>query len=496
MKKGVITGGAICLAVSLSMFANTDLQLDILRFAEGRTVKFNMVPTARVPGARMKAEVKYEEGQERIEIEYDELKPAVLFGGDVTCYVLWAINRDGAAQNLGELWVRPDSDSEKVEFSTGLRNFALVVTAESYYQVGRPSDFVIFQNDGRADPPVPTDSLIFSSFASSARHGVENLSSLKYDGKKPLDLLQAEVVYRIASDLNASEYANELFAQATLALEQATLMYNRSVNKGVQRFARRSVAASNEAISLTLRKVELEELEAQIAERQAQMASLESRAKAAELRANEAEEGLAQARERSKELSRLASESEAQVAKATRSLEEVRTERAALEAALESLRAQQERLQASMQDLQVEKVDLQGKLQSALSQVADTRESARGLIVSLPDILFDVGEASLKPGASMALAKLAGILLIMDDLNLRIEGHTDSTGSPSFNLRLSQRRADAVFDLLSSQGIRSSRIRTVGYGMERPVADNSSAEGRSKNRRVEIIIAEGEISAG
>jgi outer membrane protein OmpA-like peptidoglycan-associated protein len=149
-----------------------------------------------------------------------------------------------------------------------------------------------------------------------------------------------------------------------------------------------------------------------------------------------------------------------------------------------------------MKDLEVEKVDLQGKLQSALSQVADTRESARGLIVSLPDILFDVGQATLKPDATIALAKLAGILLIMDDLNLRIEGHTDSTGSPSFNLRLSQRRADAVFDLLSSQGIRSSRIRTVGYGVERPVADNSSAEGRSRNRRVEIIIAEGEIAAG
>lgn len=488
MNKRILTGLTITWLMTLALLGATELQLNVLRFTEGRTVKFGMAPTQRVPGAQMKAEVKYEEGQERIEIEYKGLKPAVLFGGDITCYVLWAINRDGASQNLGELWVRPDSDSEKVKFSTGLRNFALLVTAESYYQIGKPSDFVIFQNEGQADPPVPTDPLVFSSFDPAARYGVENLSSLKYDGKKPLDLLQAEVVYRIAKDLNAKDRAGELFDQATIALEQATHMYERKRNEGAQRYARRSVAASNEAISLTLRKIELENLEKDIADRQAQIASLESRA-------SDAEKSLQQAQQKNEELSKLAVETEARLDEASRSLEEVRTERAALEAALEKLRLDQQELRASMQNLEVEKTDLQGKLQSALSQVADTRESARGLIVSLPDILFDVGEATLKSEATLALAKMAGILLIMDDLNLRIEGHTDSTGAPSFNLRLSQRRADSVFDLLSSQGIRSTRMHTVGYGMERPVADNSTAEGRSKNRRVEIIVAEGEISA-
>jgi outer membrane protein OmpA-like peptidoglycan-associated protein len=116
------------------------------------------------------------------------------------------------------------------------------------------------------------------------------------------------------------------------------------------------------------------------------------------------------------------------------------------------------------------------------------------MIVNLPDILFDVGEATLKREAQLPLAKLAGILLIMQDLNLRIEGHTDSTGSPSFNQRLSESRADSVFDFLVTQGIRSSRIETAGYGMERPIADNATAEGRSKNRRVEIIIAEGDVA--
>ncbi|UCF38882.1 MAG: OmpA family protein, partial [Acidobacteriota bacterium] len=96
--------------------------------------------------------------------------------------------------------------------------------------------------------------------------------------------------------------------------------------------------------------------------------------------------------------------------------------------------------------------------------------------------------------AQLPLVKLAGILLIMQDLNLRIEGHTDSTGSPSFNQRLSEQRADSVFDLLVTQGVSSTRIRTAGYGMERPIEDNATSEGRTKNRRVEIIIAEGDVA--
>jgi len=489
MKKSLVAV-ILCICFSYPILpAGLDLQMNALRFGEGRTVKVNMVPTSRASESQMKVQVKYEEGQQRIELEYKDLKPAVLFGGDITCYVLWAINRDGAAQNLGELWVRPDSDKEKVLFSTGLRNFALLVTAESYYQISEPSELVVFQNSAEADPPVGSDPLVFSSFGPAASYGVEDLSSVRYDGKKPLDLLQAETVLRIARGMKAEEYAPQLFDQASISLEQATHMFERSVKKGTQRYARSSVAASNEAISLTQRKVMLEELENRIAARQSQMESLEARA-------SQAEQSLQAAQQKNQELAAKASESEARLAEAASSLERVRTERTAAESAIAELLSRQKTLQASMKDLEVEKTDLQSKLQSALSMVADTRESARGLIVSLPDILFDVGEATLRPEASMALAKMAGILLIMSDLNVRVEGHTDSTGSPSFNLRLSERRAESVFDLLASQGIASSRIKTVGYGIERPVADNSTAEGRRKNRRVELIVAEGVIAEG
>jgi outer membrane protein OmpA-like peptidoglycan-associated protein len=474
------------LTMSLAGAALDEMELNVLRFGETRTVKFEMLPTRRVPGARMKAEVRFEEGQSRMKLEYKEMKPAVLFGGDITCYVLWAVNRDGVIHNLGELWVRPGEEHDELEFSTGLRNFALLVTAEPYYQVMRPSELVLFWNDGNADPPVTTDALTFEGFAPASSTAHEDLGSVRYDGDKPLDLLQAEKVYKAAKELNAQTYAADLFNQATIAFEQASHMYSRSREKGSQRYARRSVSASNEAISLTLRKIEIEQLEKQIRERQSQMAELEARAAQAESKANQAEQQIG-------EMTKKQETAEMGLARAAEELEALQAQKDSLEAITAGLRRQQVELKSSMRELRVEKTDLQGRLQAALSTVADTRESARGYVVNLPDILFDVGEATLQEEAKYALAKLAGILLIMRDLNLRVEGHTDSTGSPSFNFRLSERRADAVFDFLAEQGIETTRMKTAGYGMDRPIAENSTAAGRSQNRRVEIVIAEGEI---
>ena len=152
-------------------------------------------------------------------------------------------------------------------------------------------------------------------------------------------------------------------------------------------------------------------------------------------------------------------------------------------------------LQKRAAELAREKEDLSARLQGALSSVADTQASARGMIVSLPDILFDTDQATLKQDAKVVIAKLAGILLIMPELNLRVEGHTDSTGSPDYNQGLSERRSASVLEFLGQQGISHERMMSVGYGLTRPVADNATREGRAKNRRVEIVIAEGVVAA-
>ena len=167
----------------------------------------------------------------------------------------------------------------------------------------------------------------------------------------------------------------------------------------------------------------------------------------------------------------------------------LRTERSALV-------AEQAALVTAVAGLKQERELLSSRLDDALSQVADTRNTARGTIINLPDILFDVSKSTLKPEARLVIAKLAGILLIMGDLNTRIEGHTDATGGYDYNMSLSEARAASVRDFLFDEGIEIRRMTVKGYGPDRPIADNTSTEGRAKNRRVEIVIAEGTIAEG
>ncbi len=149
--------------------------------------------------------------------------------------------------------------------------------------------------------------------------------------------------------------------------------------------------------------------------------------------------------------------------------------------------------EAELAKLRAERNDLEGRLSGALSEVAQISQTARGVVVNLPDILFDTNKATLKQNAQVALAKLAGIVSLFPNINLRIEGHTDSTGGDAINVPLSRERAQSVMDFLNSQGVAASRMKAEGYAAKIPVADNSTPAGRSKNRRVEIILAEGVI---
>jgi len=117
-------------------------------------------------------------------------------------------------------------------------------------------------------------------------------------------------------------------------------------------------------------------------------------------------------------------------------------------------------------------------------------------VVNLPDILFDVNQDTLKPQAQLVLAKLAGILLIMPDQDALVEGHTDATGDEYYNLDLSRRRARTVTQFLQIQGLEPQRLQARGFGIEKPVADNETPEGRKRNRRVEIVISRAEETTG
>lgn len=445
---------------------------------ERRDVDVPLAASAQAPRAEMEAELTFREGQAQIKISYDDMKPAVLFGGDVTSYVLWAVARDGAVENLGELKVRNENDT--LEFTAGLKAFALLVTAEAYPRVVGPSELVMFTSGAPTKERFPADPFTFSDFEPAPQVGNRSLSAITWDRGAAVEVVQAERIVEMAGREGAAERTPDLWSEMQVTLGQARNFATKSSrDRSATDYAGRTVALASEALQTIRRQREAEELERQIAERKAEMAALEARADQAEAQAAAAE---AQALEAQAERAAAA----AAVTAAQQELARLDVEKAALQAAVAEESARAARLRE-------EKDELSSRLQGALSQVADTQASARGLIVNLPDILFDLNEATLKTGAREVIAKLSGILLIMPELNLRIEGHTDSTGSREYNQRLSEQRAISVRDFLASQGIDPSRMVAVGYGWDRPVADNATAEGRSRNRRVEIVIGEGTI---
>jgi outer membrane protein OmpA-like peptidoglycan-associated protein len=490
-----------CLAMAMAPGQAAPVKLHDVQFPEKRPVELSFTATPIAPAAQVSAEVTYRQGQARIELVFDDIKPAILFGGDVTCFVVWAVTRDGQVENLGELLTRKESG--KLIFSTGKKNFALMVTAESFFLAGQPSELVAFYNRPSATAGAGSSPFTFDDFADAPRHSMDAIGHIKWDSRVPIELLQARKAYELAGRLDADKHAKRVYIEAGAMLKSANeTAASAPKSRELLDYSRRAVALSTEALNISMHRIEALELERQIAERRAETEALERRAaeaEAAEVEARRLAEEVRAEKERTMAETAALRTEKTQLEGAMVMLNQeknelqsesarLRREKSDLQETAQTLRSERTELETEAQRLQRERDELKGRLQNALSHVAETQESVRGFVVNLPDILFDVNEATLKPEAQVVLAKLAGILLIMPEQSATIEGHTDSTGSAEYNLDLSDRRANAVQYFLRSQGLDPGRLRAVGYGMQQPVADNSTAEGRRRNRRVEIVI--------
>lgn len=457
MKLCTIAVFAICSAL-VSVVHGSDATLYAVQYPANSGVKLNFSATPEAPAATLEAKVNLKEGEALVDMSWSALKPALLFGGDVSCYVLWAVTPSGFAKNLGE--VPSGSPRGNAQFSTGLKSFALMVTAEAYTQRWEPSGLVMFFNDAPEKKKIAAEPFQYSGFGADPDHDLASIRSVAWDDSRPVEIVQAERALAYANRIDAERYAQGMVQDAELLYAQASNLVTsaRRRSDGID-FARRSFGVSSNAIGKAERTIEQERLDGEIASRNAEIEAMEARA-----------------------------------AEAEASLEQAAAEQQRMESAMSALRTEQAALTSAMVAMRAEKEELSGRLVGALSQVAETQSTARGTIVNLPDILFDVNESTLKDDAKLVIAKLAGILLIMQDLNLRVEGHTDSSGGYDYNLRLSEERARSVFDFLASQGIDPGRMVVKGYGPDRPIADNATREGRSRNRRVEIVIAEGTVA--
>jgi outer membrane protein OmpA-like peptidoglycan-associated protein len=296
---------------------------------------------------------------------------------------------------------------------------------------------------------------------------------------------------------DAPKYAADSFQKATDALAWAER--NQSEKPGQKpaiTMAREAVVRAEDARVIAIRAERQESLDQ---ERQA------SRDRETAARATaEAERSRADADRAAAEVVRSQAQAatlQAQAASQDAARERQRAEDARLDAdrvrqqsldEQQKLTAQADQARETAARSQQEQMELRSRLMLQLNQILETRETARGLIVSMSDVLFDTGQDTLKPGAREKLAKVSGIILAHPGLKIDVEGHTDSVGTEDFNMTLSENRAKSVRDYLVSQGITSAVITARGFGKSQPVADNGTAAGRQQNRRVELVVS-GEV---
>jgi len=169
--------------------------------------------------------------------------------------------------------------------------------------------------------------------------------------------------------------------------------------------------------------------------------------------------------------------------------ERIRLEAAERERKLKNEIAEKQRLlDEEKRKAEERQAEARKKLDALQSKLINVRKDARGIILSMSDILFDVNKATLTPDLKTSLAKIAGILTVYAESNVLVEGHTDNTGSAELNQKLSEQRAGNVLQFLVEQGVAKDRLKSAGYGFTKPIGDNSTPDGRQKNRRVDLVI--------
>lgn len=516
------------------------------------STKIDFEGTALMPGASGVAEVASKSGAMKIEAEFRGLDKPTTFGTEYLTYVMWAISPEGRPVNLGEVLVNEDRRS-KLDVTTNLQSFALVVTAEPYYAVRRPSNVVIAENVIRPDT-VGTSEKVDAKYELIDRGGYiptgYHFDPVILNLKLPLEFFEARNAVRIAQSAGAETYAGPSYEKAVHQMKQADDMAIRkhSNRRALIAASREVVQTADDSREIAVKRIDADRVDAdkdreagklanaQATSRSEMHARMEAETANADAQAKsrsdmharmeaESANADAQARSNSEVQGRMAAESatadanrgreeadkatsEAQRLQHNAQAESDRNRTVAIDANQATADAQQgqknaeaesdkNRLAVASSDQRLkqavqEKEELRAKLLQQFNVIFATRDTARGLIVSLSDVLFDTGKSTLRPGAREKLAKISGIVLAYPDLRLAIEGNTDSVGSDAKNQILSEQRADSVRDYLVKENIPATSMTSKGFGKMQPVATNDTAEGRQQNRRVELVVS-GEV---
>lgn len=461
-------------------------------FHRSGSTKIGFQGTTLMPDAKGEAKVEAHNGRTAVALELENLTPANGFGAEYLTYVLWAITPEGRPMNLGEVLPTGGHNKSEMSVTTDLQSFGLIITAEPYYAVTVPSDVVVMQNvvEKRTSGVIESVNAHFSllprgAYAETAgRHAV--LHPITRHERSPLELYEAENAVQIAEAAGAEQYAADTMATAKTAMENAEQIdEHRHDRKQTITYAREAVQSAEDARLITIRKIRAEDeanaLKArEDAERAAKDAQDQQQREAAQRAQAEAAAEEAKAR--------------AEAARAARDQAEAQAAQAAAQA--QAAQQQAHAAQQQAEQAQQQTAQMRERLRQQLSQVLQTRETARGLIVNMSDVLFDFNKYTLKIDAREKLAKVSGILLAYPDLKVQVEGYTDNIGSDEYNQKLSEERADTVRDYLVSQSVQDAKVTAQGFGKTHPIADNSTNSGRAQNRRVELVVSGQSIGIG
>jgi outer membrane protein OmpA-like peptidoglycan-associated protein len=487
--------------------------------------------TALMPQARGEAKVESKQGVIKIDADMEKLGPATQFGHEYLTYVMWAITPEGRATNVGEVLLN-NSGKTKLDATTELQSFGLIVTAEPYFAVTQPSDVVVMENFVTKETvgtieevDAKYELLQRGQYVLNVKPG--DIHPRELNSKVPLELYEARNAVEIARWTGAEQYAGETFHKAVVGLENAEgYLIGKAGKKPIGTVAREAVQMAEDARIITVKKIEEETLagerkagadrearaegdrsaalsEADRVKREAEQARLNALESAARAK-RENDEQLASAQSEADRLkrendaktlateaeaNRLRQENDAKLVAANTETDRLKQEndaqRTAAQDALE--RAAKEKALA-----EAERTQLRAQLLLQFNTILETRDTARGLIVNMSDVLFDTAKHTLRPAAREKLAKVAGIISGHPGLRLAVEGYTDSVGSDEYNQKLSEDRGTSVRDYLTKEGVAGTSVTSQGFGKSQPVASNDTAAGRQQNRRVELVVS-GEI---
>ncbi|MGD0757465.1 MAG: OmpA family protein [Candidatus Sulfotelmatobacter sp.] len=513
----VVERGAGPMPVFRVSVVSRSVQAVNYRHRSGST-KMDFAGTDLMRSADGVAQVNSKRGSIEIEAEFGGLDRPTSFGNEYLTYVLWAISPEGRAVNLGEVLVG-DNHRSKLHVTTDLQAFAMIVTAEPYYAVRQPSNVVVLENVVREDTK-GTIEAVNAKYELMERGGYIP-TGYKFDpvvlnARLPLEFFEARNALRIAQSEGADQYASDSYQRAVQLMDSADSF---ATEKGAPKkqliaVSREAVQTAEDARAIAVRKMD----EVRLANERQDSADAQANSQAradeatrqknrAQRDASNAQDAAAQAQSDNAQAQAARTQAEADAANArndtadaqaatARAQSDNAANQASSATALSAAQADADQsrrdaltAQQATQQAESDKAAMRTRLSEQLNSILQTRETARGLIVSLSDVLFDTGKFSLKPGAREKLAKVAGILLAYPGLNIEVGGYTDNVGTDDMNQTLSENRAGSVRDYLVQEGVSANSVSSRGFGNTLPVASNDNSAGRQQNRRVELLVS-------